>query len=79
MGQHFAGHDLSVNQITLNPNVDVSLPPFADALRLLERRQAFNPLEVDDAAMEASLDDEDVEDEGAVGTFSVKWRLPHAL
>ncbi len=64
LGQHFAGHDLSVNQITLNPNVDVSLPPFADALRLLDRRHAFNPLEVDEAVLEASLDDEDVEDEG---------------
>ena len=37
LGQHFAHHGLSVNQITLNPDVDVSLPPFADALRLLER------------------------------------------
>ncbi|WP_116365625.1 conjugative transfer ATPase [Parahaliea mediterranea] len=64
LGQHFAGHDLSVNQITLNPSVDVSLPPFADALRLLERRQSFNPLDVNDTAIEASLDDEDVEDEG---------------
>ncbi len=64
LGQHFAGHDLTVNQITLNPNVDVSLPPFADALRLLERRQSFNPLDVNDTAIEASLDDEDMEDEG---------------
>ena len=37
LGQHFAHHGLSLNQITLNPAVDVSLPPFADALRLLER------------------------------------------
>tara|TARA_R110002049_G_scaffold309189_1_gene518285 strand:+ start:3756 stop:6482 length:2727 start_codon:yes stop_codon:yes gene_type:complete len=64
LGQHFAGHELSVNQITLNPNVDVSLPPFADALRLLERRQSFNPLDVNDTAIESSLDEEDVEDEG---------------
>jgi conjugative transfer ATPase len=38
LGQHFASHGLEVNQVTLNPDTDVSLPPFADALRLLERR-----------------------------------------
>jgi hypothetical protein len=34
---------LSVNQVTLNPNADVSLPPFADALRALkkERRRHY--------------------------------------
>jgi conjugative transfer ATPase len=37
LGQHFASHDISVNQVTLNPGSDVSLPPFADALKLLER------------------------------------------
>jgi conjugative transfer ATPase len=64
LGQHFAHHGLSVNQITLNPNVDVSLPPFADALRLLDRRHAFNSLDVDESSLEETLDDDDeVEDE----------------
>jgi len=66
LGQHFAHHGLSVNQITLNPNIDVSLPPFADALRLLDRRHAFNPLDVDESTLEDTLDedeDEEVEDE----------------
>src|SRR6056297_1137347 len=35
LGQHFAAQGLSVNQVTLNPGTDVSLPPFADALKLL--------------------------------------------
>jgi conjugative transfer ATPase len=65
LGQHFGHHGLSVNQITLNPNVDVSLPPFADALRLLDRRHAFNPLDVDESTMEETLDEDDeVEEKG---------------
>jgi conjugative transfer ATPase len=34
LGQHLRFHGLSVNQVTLNPNADVSLPPFADAIQL---------------------------------------------
>ncbi|PLW83434.1 conjugative transfer ATPase [Kineobactrum sediminis] len=37
LAQHFASHAISVNQVTLNPGSDVSLPPFADALTLLEK------------------------------------------
>jgi len=37
LAQHFASHDISVNQVTLNPGSDVSLPPFADALKLLDK------------------------------------------
>ncbi len=67
LGQHFAHHGLSVNQITLNPNVDVSLPPFADALRLLDRRHAFNPLDVDESTSEETLDEDDEMDEEGGG------------
>jgi len=34
LGEHLRHHGLSVNPITLNPDADVSLPPFADALCL---------------------------------------------
>jgi len=34
LGQHLSFHGLTVNQVTLNPNSDVSLPPFADAIKL---------------------------------------------
>ena len=43
LGQHFKAHGVSVNQVTLNPNRDVSLPPFADALRVLDRVRRVNP------------------------------------
>lgn len=37
LGEHFQRHGVSVNQVTLNPNAEVSLPPFADAYKMLER------------------------------------------
>src|SRR5690606_21803790 len=33
-GQHLRFHGLDVHQVTLNPDADVSLPPFADAIHL---------------------------------------------
>ncbi len=36
LGEHFKAHGLSVNQITLNPNANVSLPPFSDAIDVLD-------------------------------------------
>jgi len=63
LGQHFEHHDLSVNQITLNPNVNVSLPPFADALRLLDRRHALNTFELEEATLEEDLEDDDIEND----------------
>ena len=35
LAQHFEAHGVSVNSVALNPDHDVSLPPFADALRVL--------------------------------------------
>ncbi len=35
LAQHFEAHGVSVNSVALNPDRDVSLPPFADALRVL--------------------------------------------
>lgn len=61
LGQHFQAHGVSVNQITLNPNVDVSLPPFADAIRVLDKehrvRLGKDPEDLVD-------DDDEVEEEG---------------
>ncbi len=35
LAQHFEAHGVSVNSVILSPDRDVSLPPFADALRVL--------------------------------------------
>ena len=61
LGQHFQAHGVTVNQVTLNPNEDVSLPPFADAIRVLDKehrvRIAREPEELID-------DDDEVEEDG---------------
>jgi conjugative transfer ATPase len=40
--QHLQHHGLTVNQVILNPGTDISLPPFADAIRLVETRQSVD-------------------------------------
>ena len=60
LGQHFEAHDVSVNQVTLNPNVDVSLPPFADAIRVLDKEQRVR---LDADADEDEVIDDNVDDE----------------
>jgi conjugative transfer ATPase len=75
LGQQFRAHGLSVNQVTLNPNADVSLPPFADALRVLQAEQQ-QPLPVDP---EALVDDEGLDEEGTgrdvLGEMEIAARL----
>lgn len=36
LGQYLHAHGVSLNQVTLAPHADVSLPPFSDALKLLD-------------------------------------------
>lgn len=63
LGQHFAKHGLSVNQITLNPNVDVSLPPFAEALSLLDKKGALRNREIKEALLDEDLADDEASEE----------------
>ena len=39
LGQYFASLGVSVHSVAMKPSADVSLPPFADALKLLEPRR----------------------------------------
>ncbi len=61
LGQQFRAHGLVVNQVTLNPNTDVSLPPFADALRVLQKERQHHLREDPDAL----ADDDELDEEGA--------------
>ena len=61
LGQHFQANELALNQVTLNPNTDVSLPPFADALRLLEKERRLRVAEDPDVLTE---EDDDSDEEG---------------
>ncbi len=63
LAQHFQARGLTVNPIVLNPNADVSLPPFADALKLLERERRATLTPDPDALVEE--DDEDPDGEGS--------------
>jgi conjugative transfer ATPase len=78
LGQHFKANGLSVNQITLNPNVDVSLPPFADALRMLEkenRLQDFtDPEALDDDELE-EISDEEATGRDILGEMEIAARI----
>ncbi len=69
LAQHFQAHGLRVNAIVLNPNADVSLPPFADALKLLdkERRPKLIPDPHPDPDTLGDDEDEDPEGEGGGG------------
>jgi conjugative transfer ATPase len=37
LGEYFKAHQVSVNPVSLTPGADVSLPPFGEALKLLEK------------------------------------------
>ncbi len=63
LGQQFKAQGLNVNQVTLNPNTDVSLPPFGDALRVLDKER--RRLVVDDP--DALTDDDDTTDDDSAG------------
>lgn len=60
LGDYFAREGLSVNALDLRPGCNVSLPPFADAWRLLDKKYEREFV----AQTEYSLDASDNEDEG---------------
>jgi conjugative transfer ATPase len=53
--QHLKRQDVSVHRVTLNANTDVSLPPFADAMKLRGSHTAM-------AALRADNEDDDADD-----------------
>ncbi len=77
LGQHFASQGLEVNQVTLNPGADVSLPPFADALRLRDKDRRTK-LAIDaDALGDGNEEDEDPEGPGRdiLGEMEIAARI----
>ena len=64
LGQHFASLGLDVNQVTLNPGTDVSLPPFGDALRLLDKDRRMRLLDDPATLEDFEAEDEDDDAEG---------------
>ncbi len=68
LGQHLAHHGLSVHALTLKPDADVSLPPFADALRLLGHRHGLQPQQAGDPVPDEPAPEVAGEQEAADGT-----------
>jgi conjugative transfer ATPase len=67
---------LSVNQVTLHPKEDVSLPPFSDAYEMLEREAAKQRTLNSEASLDASdSDDEDDEERDLLGEMELKARI----
>lgn len=81
LGDYLQEHDVSVNQITLNKSANVSLPPFADAQRLLDERSIGLELslgveldELDAEGVKLTDDDED-EDRDLLGEMEIAARI----
>ena len=67
---------LSVNQVTLHPKEDVSLPPFSDAYEMLEKEAAKQRTLNSEASLDASdSDDEDDEERDLLGEMELKARI----
>tara|TARA_R110002124_G_scaffold5786_11_gene36342 strand:- start:23546 stop:26272 length:2727 start_codon:yes stop_codon:yes gene_type:complete len=65
---------LSVNQVTLHPKEDVSLPPFSDAYEMLEREAAKQRTLNSEASLDASDSDDD-EERDFLGEMELKARI----
>jgi hypothetical protein len=78
LGAHFKQHGVTVNQVTLNPNTDVSLPPFADAYTMLAQMKRPNlSVAVGETPEDLpELDDEDPTTRTKTATSWAKWRSP---
>ena len=55
LGEYFKSHQVSVNQVSLTPSADVSLPPFGEALKLLDKFNQKAKREQIKAKQEAAL------------------------
>lgn len=70
--RHFG---LSVNQVTLHPKADVSLPPFSDAFEMLQREDSQRRALDDEAALDASDNDDDDNERDLLGEMELKARI----
>jgi len=66
---------LSVNQVTLHPKEDVSLPPFSDAYEMLKREIAQQASFDEEASLDASDSSEDDEERDLLGEMELKARI----
>ncbi|MCB1907032.1 MAG: conjugative transfer ATPase [Rhodocyclaceae bacterium] len=79
LGQHFKAHGLSLHQVDLTPDADVSLPPFAMAGALLDQEaRTATELEASLSRDDDLVDDADEEDDerrDLLGEMVIQARL----
>lgn len=83
LGQYLASQGLSVNQVLISPTADVSLPPFADAVKLLDpKRRGKLDLSLtkatdldDDPTNDFDEDDGDDEERDLLGEMEIAARI----
>lgn len=81
LGDYCRYFGLSVNQVTLHPKEDVSLPPFADAYEMLKRERAQQasfdeePTAYEDVSLDASDNSDDDEERDLLGEMELKARI----
>ena len=62
LGEHFRRHGLTVNQVTLSAHSDISLPPFADAYKMLDQiRRPELTVHEDDLAHDDGEDESELD------------------
>ena len=74
LGQYFASLGLAVNQVTMRPGEDVSLPPFADALKLPKTHRERMSDETQEVEGEGGEDAADA-DRDLLGEMEISARL----
>ncbi|NIB39764.1 conjugative transfer ATPase [Pseudomaricurvus alkylphenolicus] len=81
LGDYCRYFGLSVNQVTLHPKEDVSLPPFSDAYEMLKRERAQQasfdeePSAYEEASLDASDNSDDDEERDLLGEMELKARI----
>jgi conjugative transfer ATPase len=75
LGDYCRYFGLSVNQVTLHPKEDVSLPPFADAYEMLRRERAQQASFDEEASLDASDSSDDDEERDLLGEMELKARI----
>ncbi len=87
LGDYCRYFGLSVNQVTLHPKEDVSLPPFADAYEMLKRERAQQASldeepstceklsAYEEASLDASDNSDDDEERDLLGEMELKARI----
>ena len=75
LGQHFQAHGLAVNQVTLNPGSNVSLPPFADALQLIDKERRLSLPDDPEALADDDEEPEEESERDILGEMEIAARI----